>query len=135
MTHATDGTPRRAITAWERAIQPLGRAAQRRRQDRPRGVDESQHREPVAVGELHCADRLAVALRKSHTEVPARPLVDVAAFLMSNEHDRAAAKATEERDNSAVVDVQAVTVKLDVALLQDSLCVVERVRRSLCRAS
>ena len=37
MMHATDGTPRRAITAWERAIQLLDRAAQRRRQDRPSG--------------------------------------------------------------------------------------------------
>src|SRR5205085_7985774 len=75
---------------------------------RARRVDERHDREAVPLGELHRVPRLAVALRVRHTEPPSRALVDVAALLLADEDDRAAAELAETRDHRAVIGERAV---------------------------
>ena len=85
MTHATVGTVSRAIAACDArdraALAVLlggdARVGARR-------VDERDDREAVAVGELHHAHRLAVALRIGHPELPPRALLDVASLLLAD---------------------------------------------------
>ena len=92
------------------------------------GVDERDDGEPVAVGELHHAHRLAVALGVGHAEVPVRALADVAPLLVPDEDDRCARRSgARPRDDRGVVRERAVAVQLD-EVVEDPLDVVERVR-------
>ena len=90
-------------------------------------VDERDHREPVPVGELHRAHRLPVPLRIGHAEVAPRALLDVAALLIADQRDRAAAEAPEADDDRRVVAVLPVAVELE-PVVEQALHVVERVR-------
>ena len=93
-------------------------------------VDERHEREPVALGELHRAHRLPVALRVRHPEVPVAPLGDVAALLVADERDRAAVERAEPGDDRVIVHPAAVAVELE-PVVEDPLDVVERVRALL----
>ena len=84
-------------------------------------------REPEALGDLHHADRLRVALGVRHAELALEPLLDVAALLVADERDRAAVELAEAGDDRAVVGAAAVAVQLD-PVVEDPSDVVERVR-------
>ena len=92
-----------------------------------RRVDEREQREAVPVRELHHPHRLPVALRIGHAEVPLRALLEVAALLVADEGDRAAAEAADAGYERLVVRPPAVAVQLD-EVVQQPLDVVERVR-------
>ena len=81
----------------------------------------------MAVGELHHAHRLPVALGVGHAEVPLRALADVASLLLTEESDRPAGEASEAADDRRVVGAVPVAVELD-EIVQEPFDVVERVR-------
>jgi hypothetical protein len=76
----------------------------------PRGVDQAEDREAVAVGDLHRAHRFSVALGEGHPELPFRPLLDVATLLLADEDDGAPVEAAEPGDHRTVVGAAAVAV-------------------------
>ena len=92
-----------------------------------RRVDERDQREAVPVGQLHHAHGLSIALRIGHAEVPFRALLDVAAFLVADQRDRATVEAAEAGDERLVVGAAAVAVQLD-EILEHPFDVVQRVR-------
>ena len=53
-----------------------------------RRVDEREHRQAELLGQLHQAQRLAVALGPRHAEVARRALLGVAALLVAEHHAR-----------------------------------------------
>ena len=90
-------------------------------------VDERQHREAEAARELEHADRLAVALGPGAAEVAVGALLEVAALLVADERDRAAAEAAEAGDDRRILAADAVAVQLG-EVVEQALGVVERVR-------
>ena len=81
----------------------------------------------MPVRELHHPHRLAVALRIGHAEVPARPLLQVAALLVPDQRDRAALELADPGHDRVVVHPAAIAVQLE-EVVEDPLDVVERVR-------
>src|SRR5262249_46906852 len=77
--------------------------------------------------ELEHADRLPVALRIRHPELPPRALLDVAPLLLADECDRAAVELAEPGDHCTVVASASVAVQLE-PVLEQPLDVVQRVR-------
>jgi hypothetical protein len=63
---------------------------------------------PKAVGNLHQADRLAIAFRAGHAEIVLEPAGGVVAFLMADQHHLAAAEAAEAADDRFVLAEAAV---------------------------
>src|SRR3546814_13962471 len=63
--------------------------------ERARGVDERDDRQPEAGGELHQADRLAIAFGFRHAEIMLHARRDIVALCMPDHHHPAAAKARE----------------------------------------
>ena len=80
---------------------------------RARDIDERDDRQPDALGELHDAHRLAVALGVRHAEVAPDVLVGVGALLLADDDDPPAADARETRDDRRVVAEQPVAVQLE----------------------
>ena len=66
-------------------------------------VDEGQDREPETARQLEYADCLRVALGPCAAEVAVGALLEVAALLMPDERDRAAAEATEPGDDRRIL--------------------------------
>ncbi len=71
-----------------------------------------------------------VPLRIGHPELAARPLLDVAALLLADEHDGAAVELPEAGDHRAVVAEPPVAVQLE-PVVEQPLDVIERVRTIL----
>ena len=90
-------------------------------------VDERHEREPEPLRDLHHAHRLHVALGVGHPELAVDALLDVAALLVPDEHDRPAVELPDARDERAVVGAAAVAVQLD-PVVDETRDVVERVR-------
>ena len=103
MTVAMIGTSRRLISNRLRAIASrlpalLGAEAG----PRARRVDERDHRHVELLGELHQAQRLAIALRMRHAEVALEILLRVAAALVADDHHRLAVEARPAADDRRV---------------------------------
>ncbi len=67
------------------------------------GVDEGDHGQREAVGELHQADRLAVALGLGHAEIVADAGLGVVTLLLAEDRDRTTAEAAETREHGGVL--------------------------------
>ena len=79
------------------------------------------------LGELHQAQRLAVALGLGHAEVARDLLLGVAALLVADHHAGLAVEARQPADDRSVVGEGAVAVQL-LEIGEQALDVVERVR-------
>src|SRR3546814_7658306 len=79
--------------------------------ERARGVDERDDRQPEAVGELHQADRLAIAFGFRHAEIMLHARRDIVALFMPDHHHPAAAKAREPAEDRLIVATLAVARK------------------------
>ena len=66
-----------------------------------RRVDQRDDRRVEARGQLHQAQRLAVALGVRHAEVALEVLLGVAALLVADHHDRRARRAAPSRPTIA----------------------------------
>ena len=98
ITHATVGTlepHHRRLRARDRAS--LAVLLGRDTGIRTGRVDHRHEREAVPIGERHRTHGLAVALRIGHAEVALRPLLQVAALLMPDEHDRSPVELADVR--------------------------------------
>ena len=60
-----------------------------------RRVDQRHDRQAEAVGQLHQADRLAIAFRVGHAEIVAHAALGVGALLVAEHDHRAAAEARQ----------------------------------------
>src|SRR5262249_5387004 len=89
--------------------------------------DERDDGKAEALGDLHDAHRLHVALRIGHAELAVEPLLHVAALLVPDDRDRAPGELAEPCHERAGVGAAAVAVQLD-PVLDEALHVVERVR-------
>ena len=89
-------------------------------------VDEREERQAELLGELHEAQRLAVALGTRHAEVAVDLFLGVAALLVADHHARLAVEAGEPADDRGVVRVGAVAVQL-AEVAEHAGDVVERV--------
>ena len=67
------------------------------------GVDQREDRNAEAVGHLHQAHRLAVALRARHAEIVLEPVLGGRALLVADDADALAAEAAEAADDRLVV--------------------------------
>ena len=101
---ATSGTPSARHCSVERAIASAwprssawtpGKGARR--------VDQGDHRQAEAVGELHQPDRLAIAFGPGHAEIVLEAAGGVVAFLVADQHDLAAAQPAEPADDRLVL--------------------------------
>jgi hypothetical protein len=92
-----------------------------------RRVHEGDDRAAELGRELHDPERLAVALRLRHPEVPVDLLLGVAALLMSDHGHRAVLVAGEARDQGRIVTEAPVAVQLR-EVREQRADVVERVR-------
>src|SRR2546422_5789215 len=81
----------------------------------------------MALRELKRAHRLPVALGIGHPEVPLRALLDVASFLVADEHDRPTVEAADPADDRRVVRAGPIAVQLD-EVIEQPFDIVERVR-------
>ena len=72
------------------------------------GVDQGDDREVEAVGEVHEADRLAVALGAGHAEVAGDARAGVVALLVADHHHGAVVEAGEAAHDRVVVGEGAV---------------------------
>src|SRR5581483_6368259 len=72
-------------------------------------------------------DRLRVALRVGHPELPRVALLRVPALLLADQRDGAPVEPAEAGDERAVIGAAAVAVELD-PVVEDPIDVVERVR-------
>ena len=114
MTVAMIGTSRRLISNRLRAIASrLAALLGAESGPRARRVDEREHRHLELLGELHEAERLAVALGVRHAEVAVEVLLGVAAALVADDHDRLAVEARPAADDRGVLAEGAVAVQLD----------------------
>src|SRR5437868_3916005 len=68
-----------------------------------RRVDQRQHRQAEALGELHQAARLAIALGPRHAEIVPHTRIGVGAFLVADDHDAAATEAADAAEDGAVL--------------------------------
>ena len=75
-------------------------------------VDEGEHRQAELLGELHQAQRLAVALGLGHAEVARDFFLGVAALLVAEHHARRAVEAREAAHDRGVVGKGAIAVQL-----------------------
>ena len=89
-------------------------------------VQEGDHGPAELGGQLHRAQRLAVAFRLRHAEVAVELLLGVAALLLGHDHDGPAFEAGQAGDNGGIVAEGAVAVDL-LKIGEDALDVVERV--------
>ena len=98
MTVAISGTPRRRQRLG-RAGDSLGLAALLRADAGigAGGIDQGDDRQLEALGQVHQADRLAVAFRLRHAEVVLDAAFRVVALLVPDDHDRAAAEPRRGR--------------------------------------
>ena len=71
-------------------------------------VDQRDHRQVEALGHLHQANRLAVALGARHAEVVPDAALGVVALLMTDEHNAAPTKRAEAADDRRVLGEVAV---------------------------
>ena len=78
-----------------------------------RRVDERDHRHVELLGELHQAERLAVALGVRHAEVALQVLLRVAAALVADHHHRVAVEPRPAAHDRRVVAEEPVAVQLD----------------------
>ena len=78
-----------------------------------RGVHEGEHRAPEAVGQLHQAARLAVALGPRHPEVADHVLLGVPALLVAEQHHRPAVQPRPAPDDRRVLAEGAVAGELE----------------------
>ena len=92
-----------------------------------RRVDEGEHRQAELLGELHQAQRLAVALGLGHAEVARDLLLGVAPLLVADHHAGRAVEARQPADDRSVVREGAVAVQL-LEMREEPLHVVERER-------
>src|SRR5690606_11827452 len=67
------------------------------------GVDEGDDRKAETVGEIHEADRLAVAFGPGHAEVALDPAAGVVALLLAEDDDRPATEPREPAHDREVV--------------------------------
>ena len=81
----------------------------------------------MQIRELQHPDRLPVALRIRHAELPLRTLVDVPPLLLADEGDGSAVELPEPGHHGAVVGSAPVAVQLE-PVVEEPLHVVERVR-------
>ncbi len=104
MITATFGTPRDKLRLG-RARDGLGLAALLRLDARIGAgrVDEGEDGKLEAVGKLHEADRLAVALGPGHAEIVADAGLRRGALLLAEDADRLAPKAAEAADDGLVL--------------------------------
>ncbi len=72
------------------------------------GVDQGEDRQAEALGHLHQAQCLAVALRLGHAEVAHDLFLGGAAFLVADDHHRAAVDPAQAADDGLVVGEGAV---------------------------
>ena len=72
------------------------------------GVDQRDHRQAEAVGEVHQPDRLAVALGPRHAEVALDARAGVVALLVADHHHGAVVEAREAAHHRVVVGEVAV---------------------------
>ena len=75
---------------------------------RSRRVDQSDDRNPETVGELHQADRLAIAFRLGHAEIVLEPRCGVVAFLMPDQHHPPPIDPREPADDRRIIAERAV---------------------------
>src|SRR5438034_4292383 len=68
---------------------------------------------------MHEAERLTVAFRVSHAEVPPQVLLGIAAFLMPDHHDAHPVEARPATHHGGIVAEQPVPVQLDEVREQD----------------
>src|SRR5208282_718520 len=66
-------------------------------------VDERDHRQAEAVGELHEPHRLAVALRPRHAEIVPEAALGVGALLLADDAHRLALEPAEPADDRLVL--------------------------------
>ena len=127
--HRGDDRRAQAGHLVEVAADGLGLAALLRADARVRArrVDEREERQLELLGELHEAQRLAIALGPRHAEVAVDLLLGVAALLVAEHHAGLAVEAREAADDRRVVGVRAVAVQL-AELAEHAVDVVERVR-------
>jgi len=90
------------------------------------GVDKGEHRQPELLGQLHQAQRFAVALGARHAKVAQRALFGVAPFLLAQHHAGLAVEARQPADDALVVGKVAVAVQLD-KMAKNFAHVIERV--------
>ena len=90
-------------------------------------VDETEDRSLELLGQLHRANRFAVALRLRHAKVSKLPLLCIASFLMPNNQRRHAVKTREATHKCRIVSVTSVAVNLG-KVLEQSLDEIEGVR-------
>ena len=83
-----------------------------------RRVDQGEHRQAEALGQVHQPHRLAIALRVGHAEIVAHPALGVGALLVADHDHRAAAEASEAALDRAVVAEGAVAGERRVILEQ-----------------
>ena len=72
------------------------------------GVDEGDHRQPEAVGHLHQAHGLAIALGPGHAEIVPDAGLGVVALFLAHDADGLAAEAPEAADDGLVLGELAV---------------------------
>src|SRR4051812_20150947 len=77
-----------------------------------RRVDEREYRQLELLGQLHQAQRLAVALGLGHAEVAQDLFLGVAALLMADDHAGRALEARQTAHDRGVLRVRAVAVQL-----------------------
>src|SRR2546426_8243398 len=90
-------------------------------------VDEGEHRERELLGQLHQAQRLAVALGLGHAEVAQDLLLGIAALLVADDHAGRVAEARQAADDRGVVGEGAVAVQL-LEMREQHLHIIQRVR-------
>ena len=90
-------------------------------------VDEGEHRHLELLGQLHQAERLAIALGVRHAEVAPQVLARVAAALVADHHHRLALQPRPAGHDRGVLAEQPIAVQLD-EVGEDQLDVVERER-------
>src|SRR5262249_14220438 len=78
-------------------------------------------------GELHHADRFAVAFRFRHSEIAVQLLLGVAPFLLAHHHDRPAFEESRAAHDGRIVGIQAIAVDF-LEIRKDTLDVIERMR-------
>ena len=91
-----------------------------------RGVDEGDDGQAELLGQLHQAQRLAIALGTRHAEVAVRALLGVAPLLVADDNDAAAVETGHTAHDGGIVGKGAITVQL-VEVGHQRMDVVQRV--------
>jgi hypothetical protein len=98
------GTPR----ARQRSVFRLAAFLRLDAGEGPGRVHERDDGHVESVGELHEADRLAIALRPRHAEIVPDPRLGVRPFFLAEDANRAAAEPAEAADDRGILAEQAV---------------------------